>query len=390
MKSKSYIKSIFLFVIFLLTATALTNFIVDPEQVYPKLSPNTDNQQILSNFSKELALSKYGILNKYRYSDGTMRSHLNERVLKRALALFSEDGDCAILGSSHIMEISSFRENKSLTKYCKSVINLGVSGGTLEDYFAYSNMLLENKHTVNTIVFGIDPWSLKLNSDKRFNINKEDLYKMQKRLGMRRHNSNASYTSSLILNLINLEYLIKSIDKIFPENGFKEKEKEKVNENQRYKHAEKFNQNKGVTGSIILPDGSLIYSSEYINNSKLSNKTFDGINGVGYKIQLDGTRWYDDDAINDLTNLVKFLQSKFNILFVMTPYHPKVWEHKQPTVEAMKIIESKVHMLAKKLNVTVIGSYNPAKLGCLEDEFSDFMHPTVKCLKKLERKIVIN
>ena len=125
-------------------------------------------------------------------------------------------------------------------------------------------------------------------------------------------------------------------------------------------------------------------------NSKLSNKTFDGINGVGYKIQLDGTRWYDDDAINDLTNLVKFLQSKFNILFVMTPYHPKVWEHQQPIVEAMKIIESKIHMLAKKLNVTVIGSYNPAKLGCFEDEFLDFMHPTVKCLKKLERKIVIN
>ena len=36
MDSKSYIKNIFLFVVFLLAATALTNFIVDPGNIYPK------------------------------------------------------------------------------------------------------------------------------------------------------------------------------------------------------------------------------------------------------------------------------------------------------------------------------------------------------------------
>ena len=128
-------------------------------------------------------------------------------------------------------------------------------------------------------------------------------------------------------------------------------------------------------------------------------KTFGGMNN--YKIsRLDGeailpgteglVRWYDDDAINDFTNLIKLLQSKFNVLFVMTPYHPKVWEQQQPTVEAMKSIENKIHMLAKQLNITVIGSYNPVKIGCSKDEFFDGMHGTPKCLIKLERKIVKN
>ena len=120
MNNKSYIKTVFLFVVFLLTATTLTNFIVDPEQVYPKLFPS--NEPTLNNFSKELSLSKYGIVNKF--------NNLNERDRKKSLAMFSKDADSATIGSSHVMEISSFAKTKSLTKYCKSMINLGVSGGT--------------------------------------------------------------------------------------------------------------------------------------------------------------------------------------------------------------------------------------------------------------------
>ncbi len=377
MNSKSYIKSVFLFVVFLLTVVAMTNFIVDPAQVYPKLFPS--NEPILNNFSKELSLSKYGILNKY--------NNLNERDRKKALAMFSEDVDCAIIGSSHVMQISSFREDKALTKHCKSIINLGVSGGTLEDYFAFSNMLLENKNDVDTIVFGIDPWSLKFNSDGRWNKIKSDFDKMNSRLDIVQQYPNNSYTASLILNLINLEYLIKSLDELIDKDRFKEKEKEK--EKELFKHAEKFEQNKGVNGiSITLPDGSRQYSAEYINESKLFNKTFDGIHN--YKISQKNEEWYEESATNALINLVKLLKPKFNILFVITPYHPKVWERQQPAVEAMKNVENKIHTLGKQLNISVIGSYNPIKIGCSKDEFFDAMHPTSKCLKKLERKVIKN
>ena len=50
----------------------------------------------------------------------------------------------------------------------------------------------------------------------------------------------------------------------------KDKDKDKDIDKEAYKHAEKFNQNKGISGtSITLPDGSWLYSSETINESKL-------------------------------------------------------------------------------------------------------------------------
>ena len=183
MNRKSYIKRVYLFIVILLTITALTNFIIDPAQIYPKLFSN--NKSILNSFSKELSLSKYGILNEC--------NNLNERDRKKALAMFSEGADCAIIGSSHVMQISSYKEDKALTTYCNSIINLGVSGGTLEDYFAFSNMLLENKHNINTIVFGIDPWSLKFNSDSRWNKIKNDFDKMKNRLEITQQHPNNSY-----------------------------------------------------------------------------------------------------------------------------------------------------------------------------------------------------
>jgi len=372
MNSKSYIKRVNLFVIVLLTITALTNFIVDPAQVYPKLFSN--NKSILKNFSKELSLSKYGIINEY--------NNLNERDRKKAIAMFSQGADCAIIGSSHVMQISAYKEDKVLTTYCNSLINLGVSGGTLEDYFAFSNMLLENKNHVDTIVFGIAPWSLKFGSDGRWGRIKSDFDTMNSKLNIARQYPNHSYAVSLIFNLVNLEYLIESFDKLtVKKESFKEKEKES------FKQAKKHNVNKGIKGKeVTLPDGGWEYTAKHISEAGLW--TSDGIHD--YKISKVNGEWFEESAINDLIGLIEFLKPKFNIVFVMTPYHPKVWATKQPTIEAMQSVENRILMLAKQLNITVIGSYNPARIGCFESEFFDAMHANMKCLKKLERKIVIN
>mgnify|MGYP006092051039 CR=1 FL=1 len=372
-----YLKKILLIVISSLILFSLINFFVDPEKVYPKLFPITD--PVLKEFAKEVTSSKYGILD--RHSDGTWINNLNERERKKALALYSKGFDCAIIGSSRIKQISSFRDDRSLTKSCKSIINLGVSGGTLQDYFAYSNMLLENKNAYGTIVFGIDPWGFKFTSDGRWGMIQSDYEKMMFKLNITQQHSSPSYMLSLALNLINLEYLLKSLDKITHEDKTHE---EKLKEKESFKYAEKFDQNKGISGtSITLPDGSRQYSSETINNEKENMKTFDGMHD--YKInEVNGAEWFDEQAINDFTNLVKHLKLKFNVLFVMAPYHNKVWEQKQPSVEAMNSIENKIHVLAKQLNIAVIGSYNPDKIGCSKDEFFDAMHPHPKCLKKLE------
>ena len=39
--------------------------------------------------------------------------------------------------------------------------------------------------------------------------------------------------------------------------------------------------------------------------------------------------------------------------------------------------------LSKELNVEIVGSYNPLKVGCNEYEFYDGMHPKDSCMDKV-------
>jgi len=374
----SYIKKTFLIVFSVLALFSLINFFADPENIYPKLFSSDESGSLLASYSNKLTKSKYGLLDEEF-------SILNDRERKKALAMFSKDSDCAIIGSSRVKQISSFRDEKSLTKNCKSIINLGVDGSTLEDYFIFSEILLENKNTISTIVFGIDHWSLKYDQDPRYSLLQSDLDKIRYRLKISTKEFGASSHVSLAANLINLQYLNLSLNKIFSENKLKEEGAEEIEE--IFKYAEKFDQNIGISGtSVSLPDGSKIYSSE------APGRELKEINGFQtYKVSeaIDGG-WYEEKAVDDFIKLVKLLKGKFNIIFLMTPYHPKVWDLDQPIIDLMINIENKIHLIAKELNIKVIGSYNPIKIGCSKNEMFDSMHAKAKCLIKLERKIVEN
>ena len=150
--------------------------------------------------------------------------------------------------------------------------------------------------------------------------------------------------------------------------------------------ANEFNYNLGLEHVVLLPDGSTILSNEYITTS-LKHK-IDGISGnQNYKI-IPG-KWYSQNAIKILTKFVLYLKKNFKVVFIMTPSHPAVWNFdEQPVVTAMKIVESKVHEIAKSLEIQVIGSFNPKKIGCTEEEFYDEMHPKDLCVSKLENVLL--
>ena len=122
--------------------------------------------------------------------------------------------------------------------------------------------------------------------------------------------------------------------------------------------------NLGLEHVVLLPDGSTISSNEYITTS-LKHKT-DGISGnQNYKV-IPG-KWYNQNAIELLTRFVFYLKKNFKVVFVMTPYHPVVWNFsEQPVVTAMKIVELKVHEIAKSLKIQVIGSFDPKKINKIE------------------------
>ena len=369
MDSKSYIKKIFLIVVCLLAATALTNFIVDPGKIYPKIYSHKD-KSTPSTFIEELLESKYGLL--------VTKNTWNDRSLKKALGEYPINYDCAIIGSSHMEQISAFRDNKSLASFCSSMKNLEVDGGTLEDYLALSNIIIKNNNFLpKTVIFGIDPWSLNFGRDKRWTLYAQDYFEMKSRLDEKSSSRVLNITSKdLLLNLINLEYLKRSLNSMF---GVQSMAITPI-------PASKFNYKIGLKFPVILPDGSYIYSAEYIEKHKKGLGNLSGIHD--YKIIKNS--YYQDYAIETFEKLIKHLKkSQINVVLVLTPYRHKVWSNsKQPIIKNLNIIESKAHEIAKLNGIQVVGSYNPDTLGCLENEFFDNQHAMDSCLIKLENKSI--
>lgn len=359
---KKYLILLMLITLSLLIIVASISYKIDPAMIYHKMNPEIDNSP--AAFIDKLSKSSNGLL--------FPSNSWNERDIKSELAK-NNNADCVILGSSHIMQISSFRNNASLNNVCPSIANLGISGGTLEDYLVMSYMLTskDNKKP-NTIILGVDPWSLALGRDSRWERYAQSYYLMKSLVSKNAityDTNNQKY--KYITNLINPQYFYRSLQVV---------KQDRLNKFKITK-ASKFDTSKGIKQPVILPDGSLIYSQDYISKaqpSKISTK------GADYKIK-NGLQ-HSNYTILIFKNLVKWLQNKnIRIIIVMTPYHHNVWQDKSSTIRRMlSDMEDLIRKISKELNTAVLGSYNPNKIGCKPHEFYDMMHAKDTCLAKIK------
>ncbi len=368
---KLYLKFLLFFIFVLLLFVSFINYNVNPGNIYKTSLKNERNKSLPDKFAKELTESKNGII----FNNDVW----NIRDLKKSLAKEKMNVDCAIIGSSRVMQISSFRPIKSVPHICPTLINLGVSGTSLEDYLITSEYLLQNIEKPKTILIGIDPWIFIMNREKRWRRHKFEFYLMKNRLESK-VDSNENYkeksmisNTALLLNLFNQEYFKRSIQLFFSKK------------NEEIVNANKFNYKEGLKDSVLLPDGSLINSNKFLKKdfSKKTNSIVNyDIKGIS-KLDFNSGKWYQEDAINLFNKLIIYLKKDFEVIFVFAPYHPAVWEVKdQPLVKALLHLEKKIKNMAKYSNIRTIGSYNPNIFKCKKSEFLDFDHPKDECLVK--------
>jgi hypothetical protein len=349
MKPSRYLLAVVILVFIGVIAVAILSYTIDPAGIYHE----TDDS--IYDFVSQLVVSKNGLV----IESGAW----NDRDISITLAEYPIDVSCYLIGSSHIRHLGSARKHKALVQNCPTLINLSVSGGTLEDYVALSGVVSRNTSQGKNIVFGIDPWSLNFRRDVRWLRYEDEYISMLKKIQNIKYNAQEF---SLLTNLVNRDYFIRSINSI----GFS---KNKI------LHAPYFDQSVGFYKRVILPDGSYINSKQ----SKLEHAQLK-ITGVhDYKIIND--HWYEESAVRLFVQLVTHLQKRFNVIFIMTPYHHSVWKNEEQAVfKALKIVEDKVREIAKTLKVEVYGSYNPVEIGCEPEEFYDEQHAGEKCMARLE------
>jgi hypothetical protein len=357
--TKSYLRVLFIITSILLASVALLNFIVDPAGIYHTSRVNPDV------YADLLRKSKFGVW--------TPDDLFNDRLIAKALTKHAQQVDCVVIGSSHVMQVSSERSHKSLRDECASILNLGVSGASIEDHITLAYLSLKTGAPAK-IVFGIDPWEFAYRKDIRWQAYSDD-YRQAKSnmISPQERPSAANFDGSMLANLINIDYTIRSAKTVA---------KRIINGIPTIKFSPKIDPAIGGSAPIRLKDGSHVYSAEYIANSK---STQIPLGGSTYKTDgILNTR----NAIADYRKLLLFLKQRgVEPILMLTPYHENVWKAPtSPNVRAMTATDSIVRELARELGVKIIGSYDPHVIGCHKDEFYDFMHPKAECLAKIRYK----
>jgi len=341
-------------IVFLISVGAL-NYFADPAGIYHPASVSPER------YALRLVESKNGLL----WPEGLFA----ERELVKALTKYAEQYDCVVIGSSHVMQISSFRNTKSLMTECAELINLGVSGASIEDHFVLA--YLSAQAGAKSIVLGVDPWTLTHNRDSRWLIYR-DLYE-KARIAIFDVDTAIEEMPdqpSKLTNLLNIEYTERSflmLKRLLAYGALK------------ITHADIIREEVGSEDPIKLPDGSHIYSSSFISNSK-NNTNPDG------RITYKTSKVITERGVREYRELLMWLlKQNITPVLLMTPYHHNVWKRpmSRPMLEMTKT-EKIVLKLGKELGVKVVGSYRPGMFGCQVDEFYDGMHAKSTCLSRLK------
>jgi len=350
----------------LLVVVAVLNFSMDPAGIYREggFNPN--------EYTARLIKSKEGLF--------IPEDYMEERAVVKALAKYAKGTDCVVIGSSHVMQLSSKRNAKFAPYICQSILNLGVSGASIEDHLVLSYLTIKDG-APKKIVLGIDPWTFAFGKDQRWSSYRDDYLNASSNiLGIQDENYSpfSNYPGvSKLKNLINMDYTTRSIKSLI----------------KRIKHGvpviadiDDLDPAIGGLHEARLNDGSHVYSSKFIENSKKADIP---LGGVVYK--TEGVL-NQKEAIQVYRSLLLYITRQgVTPIFVLTPYHENVWKSADSAnVKAMRSTEHIVRSLAAELNLSVIGSYMPQVDGCLSIEFYDFMHPTADCTARLKPRSVVS
>lgn len=333
----------------LVASVAVLNWTIDPAGLFRK----TSFGQL---YAKELVASAHGLV---------APISLDEREFKTELAKYSGQYDCVVVGSSHVMQIGSARRHRSFPT-CVSILNLGVSGAGLEDHVFLSWLSL-TAGKPRALILGVDPWTLAFGKDQRWKVRYAEQYPIA-RLAIDRKETANGDSANRWSSLVSAQYTKRSFELLL-----------RSEVTPSIDVARSVDENMGDKMPITLPDGSHVYSAEFVASSKLA------------KIPAGGVTYGTDGVINDLRaidlyrRLIMWVKERgVKPVLLMTPYHQNVWMlEASPNVKAMVATEKIVKKMGSDLNVSVVGSFQPDIAECLPDEFYDFMHPMPSCVARL-------
>jgi len=286
---------------------------------------------------------------------------MDERqFIKNRIIYETMDPKILIIGSSRVMQIS----NKN---FDKKMINLAVSGASIEDQVAITEMALE-KFNPDLILLGVDPWLFNKHDGQsrwesifdEYKLTLENIKLMNKK-NLILESSEKKINYLFYENILKSAYNFLNIRKLILDNNGQNSQSLKSN--------------------IILRDGSRLIK-EQTKRREIKPKV------INYSMQ----RYvYSEENYEIYKKFLEYLKDihKKNVVLVLVPYSPLSYELSVETKPYYVEIEKKFKQLSKQLNIKIIGSYNSLNVKCNETEFHDNMHPNNMCMSKITNQINI-
>jgi len=299
-------------------------------------------------------------------NEAVFSTSINERIfIKKRIIYENYEPEVLVIGSSRIMQLG---ENE----LDKKTLNLSVSGASIEDQIAITEMALE-KFNPKIIYLAADPWLFNAYSNqKRWKSIETDYHQ-----------------AILNINLWNKEKynfnkkkLINDNDKISNlklDENILEKVYNKLNVNSNFPLPAKIKPTEHK--DLILRDGKRVYNLRF-QNQKLQKNIIMYSNIKNYKYSASQFENYD--------NFLGYLKNyhKKEVILVLTPYYNPSYELTVREIPSYLEIENKFVNLAVKHKIKVLGSYDSKLTNCKNSEFYDNMHPKDVCMKKLIKDII--
>jgi hypothetical protein len=139
----------------------------------------------------------------------------------------------------------------------------------------------------------------------------------------------------------------------------------------------------------LLPGGSIIWSHEH--QALFTQKRTREMSDDFARQRINQPPVIDPKGVEHMDRLLQFLKDKgVEVFLAHPPFNPDYYNQvmKGPYAKGLRAVEALTQTFADKYGWQVVGSFDPAKVGCDSPMFIDAEHGSPECLAKLLHQYV--
>jgi len=284
-------------------------------------------------------------------------SNMDERrFIKHRLEVETLDPAVLVLGSSRIMQIGQTASRLSL-------LNLGVSGASIEDDIAIAGLALK-KLKPKIILIGADPWLLNAHAGQaRWRSISHEYFTARAALGAAdasrpptqpEHSDDAKPD---LLSPLGVLYQRTNVAKVGADDD-----------------------TPSILKAKIRRDGSRVPETASALTDEAMVRDFDAL--LDYSMHRYR---FSPKLKHELEAFLDYVAAKHEVALVLSPYHPRLYDRMKAERPVFIAMERQFRALGASRQIKVLGSYDPTTVGCDDVDFYDGMHPNERCMKRVVR-----